>query len=167
MDPQPAAQQLPDTHTEEKSEDEKAAPLVLGNVSKIDPAREEEVRRQLTESRAARKKAEEDRRLLTNRLQLLKMEEQKALKKIESTRQKAKEIAAIKTRNATKQKEREEAKKRLAEKRAQLNSAYKEMKLGIKQGIAVNRKQVLEQKQQTSKSIKDEREVLRAFQKRL
>lgn len=60
------------------------------------------------ESKALRKKAQDDARLLQNRIQLLLLEEKKALKKIEETEKKAKEIQDLKQRNFEMQMRKEE-----------------------------------------------------------
>jgi len=46
----------------------------------------------LLDSKAARKRADEDAKLLANRIALLKLEERKAWKKIDETKTKAKRI---------------------------------------------------------------------------
>lgn len=72
----------------------------------MSPSKDSEAK--LLESRALRKKAEEDATLLANRIALLQLEEKKALKKIEETRKKAQEILEVKKRNIEAQKQKEE-----------------------------------------------------------
>ena len=69
---------------------------------------DEEYNFRLMESKAQRKKVQEDARLLQNRIQLLELEEKKAMKKIEETQKKAQEIQDLKRRNFEMQLRKEE-----------------------------------------------------------
>lgn len=66
----------------------------------------------LLDSKAARKRADEDAKLLSNRIALLKLEEKKAWKKIDETKTKAKRIMEQRQRNQVLNKQREERRKK-------------------------------------------------------
>jgi hypothetical protein len=69
---------------------------------------DDEFTAKLLESKAMRKKAEEDALLLQNRIKLLQLEEKKAMKKIDETKKKAQEIQELKQRNFEAQMQKEE-----------------------------------------------------------
>ena len=89
----------------------------------------------LLDSKAARKRADEDAKLLANRIALLKMEEQKAWKKIEETKKKAKQIVDQRKRNQELTKKREERRMKKALEERKLQEKNHMMKQQLREGI--------------------------------
>jgi len=108
-------------------------------------------------SRLARKQTEDDVKLLANRIALLKMEEQKAWKKIEETKKKAKDIMSVKQRNQDQIRIKEQRRRDKELEERMLLERNQNMKNNIKEGIYMNKEQMLKKQFEEAERIKMEK----------
>ncbi len=108
-------------------------------------------------SRLARKQTEDDVKLLANRIALLKMEEQKAWKKIEETKKKAKDIMSVKQRNQDQLRIKEQRRREKELEERMLLERNQNMKNNIKDGIYLNKEQMLKKQFDEAERIKMEK----------
>ncbi len=113
--------------------------------------------KKLVGSRLARKQTEDDVKLLANRIALLKMEEQKAWKKIEETKKKAKDIMSVKQRNQDQLRIKEQRRREKELEERMLLERNQNMKNNIKDGIYLNKEQMLKKQFEEAERIKMEK----------